>query len=71
MKKIIALILVGVIVGVVIGINIGIHTPKWVEEHPGGNYVICSEFLGQIYEDLSDKESEHVENAHVSSIYWR
>ena len=70
MKKVITLILVGVIVGFVVGIGVGLHTPKWVEEHPG-YYVICSKFLGNIYEDVADKESEHVKNAHASSIYWR
>ena len=70
MKKVIIVTLIGIILGTVIGISIGLHAPKWVEEHPG-YYVVCTEFLGNIYEDVADKEGEHVVNAHASSIYWR
>ena len=70
MKKFIIIILIGIIIGTIIGVKIGIHAPKWVEEHPG-YYVVCTEFLGNVYEDVADKEHEHVNNAHVYAISWR
>jgi hypothetical protein len=70
MKKIIIVFLVGVVVGVIVGVNIGIHAPKWVSEDYG-MYIIHTEFMGNVYDDIADKESEHVNNAHAYTISWR
>ena len=70
MKKVIFGIVVGVIIGTIVGVSIGLHAPKWVEEHPG-YYVICTEFIDNVYEDIADKEHQHVNNAHAYVISWR
>lgn len=70
MKKLIVAVIVGLIIGVSIGVSIGLHTPKWVTEEYG-MYIIHTEFLGHLYEDVADKESQHIENVHVYTVAWR
>jgi len=54
----ICIIIIGTIVGYVIGSNAVINSHKWVEEE-GGLYIICTDFNGNVYEDVADKSSEH------------
>jgi len=62
MKKKIIVALIFAVVGIIIGYKIGsdavINSPKWVEEE-GGLYIICTDFNGNVYEDVADKASTH------------
>lgn len=56
MKKsiIVVLVLLSMLIGFLIGSNSVIKAQKWVEEE-GGMYIICTDFLGNIYEDVATK----------------
>ena len=58
MKKsiVVILIVLSVIIGFLIGSNSVIKAQKWVEEE-GGLYIICTDFFGNVYEDVATKNS--------------
>ncbi len=70
MKKIVVAIILGIIVGTIIGINTGLHAPKWVREEPG-YYIVCTKFLGHVFEDGADKESHHIDSCYSYATMWR
>ena len=70
MKNIIVkilLVLTLIMLGVGIGTTAVLNAPKWVTED-GGLYIINTEFLGNIYEDVAEKES-HMLTTHKYVAY--
>ena len=64
-KVLLALTLV--LLGIAIGTMAVIRAPKWVTEE-NGLYIISTEFLGNVYEDVSEKES-HMISSHKYVAY--
>ena len=71
MKKgiIVILVIVSIVAGYCAGSNAVIKAPKWIEEE-GGLYIICTDFMGNIYEDVATKNG-HCYNYFVFDIAKR